>query len=218
MCQDVSSKKTTFHRYFHVCGALRLSILHDVRESLLVLQREDGPDEVEVALAQERRLSGLVGVEEDGEVFRHARNLKVGQAVLHRAEELARAAQTQVLLGELEAVGGRGHDLQALARVLRLALRDEDAVRSIGAAADAAAQLVELGEAEALGVLDDHNAGIRHVDTDFDDGRRDEEFYPVCVEVLHDALLLGGCEPAMDEAARDAAKDAVAQLVVDLLG
>ena len=84
---------TTFHRYFHVCGALRRSILHVVRESLLLLQREDGPDEVEVALAQERRLSGLVGVEEDGEVFRYARDLEVGQAVLHRAEELARAAQ-----------------------------------------------------------------------------------------------------------------------------
>ena len=42
--------------------------------------------------------------------------------------------------------------------------------------------------------------------------------YPVGVEVLHDALLLGGRESAMDEAARDAAKDAEAQLVVDLLG
>ena len=77
---------------------------------------------------------------------------------------------------------------------------------------------MELGEAEALGVLDDHDAGVRHVDADFDDGRRDEQLDPVRVEVLHDALLLGGRELAVDEAARDAAKDAEAQLVVDLLG
>ena len=77
---------------------------------------------------------------------------------------------------------------------------------------------MELGEAEALGVLDDHDAGIRHVDADLDDGRRDEQLDLVRIEVLHDALLLGRRELAVHEAARDAAEDAVAQLVVDLLG
>ena len=35
-----------------------------------------------------------------------------------------------------------------------------------GAAPDAAPQLVELCQAEALGVLDHHDAGLRHVDAD----------------------------------------------------
>jgi hypothetical protein len=33
---------------------------------------------------------------------------------------------------------------------------------------------VELGEAEALGVLDDDDGGVGHVDADLDDGGGDE--------------------------------------------
>ena len=43
-----------------------------------------------------------------------------------------------------------------------------------GAAADAAAQLVQLREAEALGVLDHHQRRVRHVDADLDHRRRDQ--------------------------------------------
>src|SRR5260370_153265 len=35
------------------------------------------------------------------------------------------------------------------------------------APADASAKLMELGEAEALGMLDDHNGGVGDVDADF---------------------------------------------------
>ena len=42
------------------------------------------------------------------------------------------------------------------------------------AAPDATAQLVELREAEALGVLDHHQGRVRHVDADLDHGRRDQ--------------------------------------------
>ena len=42
------------------------------------------------------------------------------------------------------------------------------------AAPDAAAQLVELGEAEALGALDDHQRRVGHVDADLDHRRRDQ--------------------------------------------
>ena len=41
-------------------------------------------------------------------------------------------------------------------------------MRGGGAAAHPAAQLVQLREAHALGVLDDHQAGARHVDADLD--------------------------------------------------
>ena len=46
------------------------------------------------------------------------------------------------------------------------------------AAADPAAQLVELGEAEALGVLDDHQRGVGDVDADLDHRRRDQHRRP----------------------------------------
>src|SRR3989442_11697564 len=48
--------------------------------------------------------------------------------------------------------------------------REQDAVRLPRAAADAAAQLVQLREPEALGVLDQHDGGVRDVDADLDDG------------------------------------------------
>ena len=41
-------------------------------------------------------------------------------------------------------------------------------------APDAAAQLVELGEAEALGALDDDQRRVGHVDPDLDHRRRDQ--------------------------------------------
>ena len=43
----------------------------------------------------------------------------------------------------------------------------------VRAASHAAAQLVQLREAHALGVFDDHERGVRHVDTHFDDGGGD---------------------------------------------
>ena len=55
------------------------------------------------------------------------------------------------------------------------ALVEQQAGRAAGAAADPAAQLVELGEAEALGMLDHHDGGLRHVDADLDHRGRDQD-------------------------------------------
>ena len=41
--------------------------------------------------------------------------------------------------------------------------------------ADAPAQLVQLGDPEPVGVDDDHDGGVGHVDPDLDDGGRDED-------------------------------------------
>ena len=57
------------------------------------------------------------------------------------------------------------------------------------AAADAAAQLVELRQAEALGVLDDHDRRVRHVDADLDDGGRDQDVDLPGGERVHHAVL-----------------------------
>ena len=50
-----------------------------------------------------------------------------------------------------------------------------DAQRGQGGTSDSSAQLMELGEAELLGVEDDHKGRLRHVDADLDDGCGDEE-------------------------------------------
>ena len=105
------------------------------------------------------------------------------------------------LLRELEAVGGGGNGLEplVLGRALR-GLGDEDAERRVGAAPDAAAELVELGEPEPLRALDDHHRRRRHVDADLDHGRADEHVQVAVAEAGHLGVAVGRLHPAVDEA------------------
>jgi hypothetical protein len=76
-------------------------------------------------------------------------------AGLAGAERLAAAAQAEVLLGDDEAVLGVAQDEQALLLALGQVFgMDQQAARRLGAAPDAAAQLMQGGQAEALGLLD----------------------------------------------------------------
>ena len=84
------------------------------------------------------------------------------------------------------------------------------------AAADPAAQLVELGEAEALGMLDDHHGGRRHVDADLDHRGRDQDRQPAVGEGRHGRLALGALQPAVHQP--DLAGEARAQQAMALLG
>src|SRR5205814_707380 len=96
-------------------------------------------------------LEQLAVAEEMGEA-------KIGETRLARAEQGSAAAQLEVDLGELEAVARLAERLQSGVRGLRqLLLRagDEQAVRLLGPATDAAAELVQLREPEAVGLLDD---------------------------------------------------------------
>ena len=91
------------------------------------------------------------------------------------AEHLALAAQPQVLLGDAEAVLGLAQDLEPRPRrFAERALVEQQAGRAAGAAPDPAAQLVQLREAEALGVLDHHDRRLGDVDADLDDGGGDQ--------------------------------------------
>ena len=64
-------------------------------------------------------------------------------------------------------------------------VRDEHAERLDGPAADPAAELVELGEPEPVGALDDHHRRLRHVDADLDDGRADQDVELAVAEPRH---------------------------------
>ena len=76
-----------------------------------------------------------------------------------------------------EAVGRALEDAQALEGVRRPSSRARRGSSDAGAVAapDAPAQLVELRQAEALGVLDDDHGRVRHVDADLDDRGRDQD-------------------------------------------
>src|SRR3546814_18113561 len=74
------------------------------------------------------------------------------------SSDLAGTAQLQILLGDAGAVVGLAHDAQARAGGLaERPLPQQQAGGLAAAAADAAAELVKLGEAEAPGVLAHHD-------------------------------------------------------------
>jgi hypothetical protein len=77
--------------------------------------------------------------------------------------------------------------------VVRQGLLEQQHAHAVGGtAADAAAQLVQLRQAEALGVLDDHERRIGHVDAHLDHGRRDQHVRSADDERRHRRGLLSG--------------------------
>jgi hypothetical protein len=57
-------------------------------------------------------------------------------------------------------------------------------------AADAAAELVEVGEAEIFGFVDEHGVGVGDIDAGLDDGGGDEDVGLVADELVHDGFEL----------------------------
>ena len=74
---------------------------------------------------------------------------------------------------------------------------DEQAQPGVAAAADAAAQLVQLGDAEPVGVEDHHHGRVGDVDADLDDGGGDEHVDVAGGEGLHHPVLVLGRHPAV---------------------
>jgi hypothetical protein len=67
------------------------------------------------------------------------------------------------------------------------------------APSDAAAELVELGQPEAVRPLHHHHRRIGHVDAHLHHGRRDEDGEAAIVEVAHGAVLLGAGHATMQQ-------------------
>jgi hypothetical protein len=58
---------------------------------------------------------------------------------------------------------------------------------------------VELGEAEALGMLDHHHRGVRHVDPDLDHRGRDQKAAVACRKGRHGSILVARRHLAVDQ-------------------
>ena len=118
-----------------------------------------------------------------------------------QSEHVARTTQFQIGLRNLEAIGGAHHRLDAFAPVVgEFKTRHQDAVALVCAAPDASAQLVQLAQSEALGVFDDHIAGVRHVDAHLDHRRSDHDLRFAAHEPLHLVVLVGGFHFAVNDA------------------
>ena len=98
------------------------------------------------------------------------------KAGLGFAEHIARAAEFEIGFCNLEPVFGAAQGVQALTGGFGERGAVEEEAEAGGAAPpDAAAELVELGEAKTFGALDHHDGGFGNIDPDLDYGCGDEE-------------------------------------------
>lgn len=75
----------------------------------------------------------------------------------------------------------------------------KEAIGLHGVSSDAAAELVELGEAKSFGVFDYHDCGGGDVDSDFDDGGGDEDIEFLVFESGHDGVFFFWSHFSMEE-------------------
>src|SRR5664280_3150726 len=101
-------------------------------------------------------------------VFQHAQQAQArSHARLTAPEDVTLAALREVDLGQYEPVAGRCDGAQPFPGVGALLRRREQETHSgMAASADTTAELMELRDAEALGVADHHHRGVRHVDAE----------------------------------------------------
>jgi len=135
-----------------------------------------------------------------GAVTQRVGHVKAQLTGLAGAEKFTGTAKLQIGFGNFEAVVGAHHGFQAGAALVGKARRgDENAVRLMRATADATAKLVQLSEAETLGMLDDHDGGVGHVNANFDDRGGNKDLQVIAAESLHDVVFFLAGEAPVQE-------------------
>ena len=120
--------------------------------------------------------------------------------MLRRAKEITRAAGLQIILRHGEAVRRAAQELQPLAHRVVAVVGNQNAAGIRRAAPHAPAQLVQCRQAEPLGILNDHDRRVRHVNADLDDCRRDKNVQLTGLESLHDIVLFLWLQLAVQQA------------------
>ncbi len=88
----------------------------------------------------------------------------------------------------------------------------------MSASPDPATELVELGDAEAVGVEDDHHGGVGDVDPDLDHGGGHQHVEVTSPEGVHRRVLLVGWHPPVQQPDAQALQLLVPEPGVDQLG
>ena len=124
----------------------------------------------------------------------------IALAGLVAAQHISLAAFLEVEVGQGEAVQRLGDGLQPLAgRRLRADPAGEQAQAGMLAAADPAAQLMQLADAEPVGVHHQHHGRVGHVDADLDDGGAHQHIDLAGAEGRHHGVLLVGRQPPVHQ-------------------
>jgi len=157
----------------------------------------------QVRIAFEQAKGLLPCSSDDGNICYQIGEPELRKAALPGAQDVARAPQRQIDLGDTEAIRRLFHGLQpddggspildrrpSIDLIPEMILRCEKTIRLMAAPAYAATQLMQLGQTESLGILDEHDGGVGHVDADFDDGGSNQDVEVPVQEGLHRVLLL----------------------------
>ena len=140
-----------------------------------------------------------------------------GPAGLAEAQHISLAALLEVEVGELEAVERAGHRLEPLPAFDPSGSLVASRHRlGCCAAADAAAQLMELADAEPVGVHHDHHRRVGHVDADLDHGGAHQDVDLAGAERGHHRVLLVGGQPAVHQPEPQPGQRPVPQLLEQL--
>ena len=133
------------------------------------------------------------GIGEDEPVLGQGGDIEAdGQAALLGALQVSGAAHLHVFLGQFKAVFRSAEKVQPLLALLGyLGALHEDAVGAFRTPAHAAAQLVQLAQAEALGTLNHHHRGVGHVHPHLYHGGGHQDIGPSGGEGVHVEGLVG---------------------------
>ena len=137
-----------------------------------------------------------------------------GHTALAHADEVAGATQSQVFLGEAETIVGILEHVQAFLGCNAGIGTEDVAVRLRLATPNTATELVELREAKAVGIFDDHHGSIGYVDTDLDDRGGNEDVQFVVAETPHGLVFLSGLHRAVEQAHALMREDFAAQAFI----
>ena len=141
-----------------------------------------------------------------------------GGAMLAAAEDVTLTPQPQVVFRQLEAVGAFLHRRQPFQGVRVLAARDQIDRPVALATANAAAQLMQLGQAEAVGIEYHHHRGVGHVYANLHYGGGYQDVYQPGAEVGHHLALLRWFQPAGHQGHAPVGEDLALQVAQLLLG
>ena len=143
-------------------------------------------------------LSGGLGLGQKAGIAADVCHPQPRQAVLPKAEEVAGAAEPQVLLGNFEAVGGFRHGAEPLTGLVIFVVGHQHAVGLVLPPAHPAPKLVELAEAEALRVFHHHQTGVGNVHAHFNDGGGHQNIRFSCGKGGHYSVFFPGLHFAVD--------------------
>ena len=134
-----------------------------------------------------------------GTIIGKAGQSQIRQTRLTGAQHLTWTAKTEVHFGNLKAIGGSHQNLQPLTRQGIATVIDQQTVRRRRAASDASSQLVELRKPKAIGVVDHHHTGLRHINTDFHNRGGDQHLRLSRSEAADHGLFVRTGQPTMQQ-------------------